>query len=341
MCYWAKNAPDEAGPVVEEEAALAEALVREQPTSALARERLALASHNLAAQWARGRPEEAERQFRRAIALREELLRDDPGNQAVYRLALAQDQASLSVFLQQVPARRGEARTFYDQAAANLERLVREDPHDYVGVTTLCQLRVNWSYVLSGTGKASEAVAELSRNLTPLEEVLRQEPGHDVARLTLLRTHGARAQALEGLRRFAEAVVDYERVVAMTPPAERAFDQMVLALYRVQAGDHARGAAEAEAVAAALPAGTDHAQLAHLAEVFALAARKAGDDPNLPESERAGQKARHVARAIEMLTRAKAAAGEARWRQLVPAVLQGEGTGALRDRPEVQRLVKE
>lgn len=278
---------------------------------------LAMAHHNLAdALNSQEKQAAAEAHWRKAVALHARLHQQHP-EASPHRLALAQTQLSLSLLLQGQTGRLAEATQFHDQAESNLEQLLRADPNHYDSILELALLRVNWSYVLLRTGKAEMALADLNRNEQLLQKVLAREPNLVGLRDRLFRTYGVRATILEKQGRLAEALADYEQVVALSPPMELDNHRVTLAALRGNAGDHARAVADAETLARELPETTSWKRYYTLARTCANAIRTLEKDRTVEASARPAQADRYAASAMQLLDRARAAAPAAEWQKQV------------------------
>lgn len=122
----------------------------------------------------------------------------------------------------------------HDLAEQILEALVHENPLDFAVTCDLAMLRVNWADVLNADNNPEQALADLSKNISALEGVLKQEPQLAYARDVLYRSHGARANILDARQRFSESTVDWEAVVALSSESERTKHRLLLALARAQ-----------------------------------------------------------------------------------------------------------
>jgi serine/threonine protein kinase len=320
-CHLDRETIDEGERLHREALVLREQLIREQPASADYKDALSRSYNNLGTVASlRKRLEDAARCYRRAAALQEELVRDYPAERG-YQLRLAQDQVSLLNILQQTPSASVEMEELQGPVRSSLTRLLKEDPQDLEALITFAVLRINWAYVLAERGKSKEALADLALSINALEEVLQQEPSHISARDRLLRSYGVRAHLLEKEKQFTEAVAAWKRVVELAPPKERKYQRLFLAMALVKAGDHAGAVAEAEALAAVLPANAASAHFQYLGEVCSLAATAVRALPGLSTPARDACIERYEVRAVEMLARAKSAAGTTKWRTLILRLL--------------------
>jgi serine/threonine-protein kinase len=316
--------------------ALREALADERPASGEFREAVASSLAGLGSvAYSRQRLGEAEARLRAAIALRERPAGGDPPTPAE-RHRLAQTWLNLSIVLQQSP-RDAESRAAHDRAEALFDRLLRDDPDDAESALSLAMLRINWSYMLAAWGQSDTALADLAKNVQLLEPLLAREPNDAEVRDRLHRTHGARANILGKAGRYAESVPDWERVIALAPPARRNYHCLLLAEALARAGDYRRAVAVTREAAAGLADRPDWNQPLHLAGVSSLAAAAA--DRALASAERERLTGEAVTLSLELLAKAQAAAPPEEWRKRLPELARDEDFAFVRNHPEFQRLV--
>jgi hypothetical protein len=128
--------------------------------------------------------------------------------------------------------------------------LVERNPAEAEYALTLASLEVNWSYLLWGTGQPDAALTRNDEAVKLTEAVLRQEPQHAGAHYFAYSAHGARAQCHEVLGRWADAVKDWDRVVELDSKPDPWFNRVMRVKALTRAGEHARVAAEAQALGA-------------------------------------------------------------------------------------------
>jgi serine/threonine-protein kinase len=247
---------------------------------------------------------EAEEHYRRAAAIYEELRREQP-EAASHRLVLAKAYLNLSVLLQQGKRSSQElhpAREFHDKAEVLLEQLHREQPDNLEVLGSLVLLRVNWSFVQVAQKQQDAALADLAKNVKLLEPALKREPNHTMLRDSLLRTHSARREILEGQKRFAEAVEEGQRSVELCPDLPSAdFRRLFLARVAARAGQHARADREIEDWKSRITEATPADQLSHCVGVYLLALDAVKADGQLSPSEREALVERYASRAVALL----------------------------------------
>ena len=325
-----------------------EELVREEPASPGYRAALAAALVSLANGLITAappgqppsHPEEVERYYLRAEQLRNDLAAEQPGARQ-HRLALAKIWINLGVLYQQDRDHRlADFQRCHDRAEADLVRLLDEEPHEVGYLIDLGQLRVIWAYEQLAQEKRDDAFADLTKNVTALEEVVRREPDAEQARLVLLRTYGVRAGVLDGLKRHEEAIADWKRLLELARPGpERDYQRLFLPLYYVRAGRHAEAVREVETLTAPLPNCPRPNQLIHLAQICAAAAAAVRADEKLPAKEQETLAEQYATRALELLAQARTAAGEEKWLELARDLLGNDDFDPLRGRTEFQRLL--
>ncbi len=169
-----------------------------------------------------------------------------------------------------------------DKALADLNEAIRLDP------------KFAASYCWRGEVYDQQAKSDLA--LADLTRALELDP-------RLVPAYRGRARTLGRLGRYAEAVRDWDRVIELD--GGNAGFRLERALALARAEDHARAAAEANALARgeALQGDT----LYDLARVYALASSAVRRDANLSAGDRDNLARQHAARAVALLGRAKAA----------------------------------
>src|SRR5262249_18494704 len=127
-----------------------------------------------------------------------------------------------------------------------------------------------------------------------LDPVHRADPRFVTARQFLANAHQGRALSLTSLRRYADALADWDRAVELTDdPAQKTRIRLQRAASRARAGNPA-AAADVEAVLPAHPAPSN--RLYEAAAVLALLSGTARENATLAD--------RHAARAVELLRQA-------------------------------------
>jgi hypothetical protein len=147
-----------------------------------------------------------------------------------------------------------------------------------------------------------------------------------------------RAQTYQQLGRWADAVLDWERVIELSSAPDRPVMQLSRAKDLARAGEHRRAAAAARALA---ETPTLSGELrCHLACVYALAIVACRADSRLSQSERDAAVESYGVLAVAVLRRVAAAhyfrdAANVEWLRKEPEL------DALRSRPDFKRLLTE
>ncbi len=272
-------------------------LARARPDDPAVQSELARAEHDRGATYHKRAPAEAEPHYARAVAIRTALVRDHP-EEGGYQAALAEDYQDLGL-LYRTDGRDAEASTAFAKAEGLLRPLVDGHPAEASYALSLVAVYVNWSYLLAGTGRPKDALDRLGRAIPLAEDALRKEPQDRTCQQRALSALGARAEIYEFVGRFADSVKDWDRVVELENGPARFHWRGTRARVLTRAGDHARAAAEAGALAALPEVKGD--DLYFLARVYALAIRPARGDPRLSSAEREAAAERYAAAAVALL----------------------------------------
>jgi len=139
-----------------------------------------------------------------------------------------------------------------------------------------------------------------------LHGILEREPRDAQARKALLNVRGGRAYIHAALKRYGEAIKDWDQVIDLddSGPADRAFSRTCRAGVLAEAGDHTLAAAEAAALVQN-PEGSDDV-LYNAAGAYATAQKAALADPRLGEQERKTVAEGYAARAVDALQKLRA-----------------------------------
>jgi serine/threonine protein kinase/tetratricopeptide (TPR) repeat protein len=251
-----------------------EKLVNDNPAVPSYRNALAVSHGNLANMLADSRKAaEAEAAYRRAINVQKELVADYPA-MPQYRLGLAANYNNLGILCRDV-GKLPEAEAAHRQALAIREKLATEFP-------TIPEYRMDLGGSQGNIGRLErskhqpeKALQWYAKSIDTIKGVLRQVKVNATALRILRNGYAGQAQALDDLKRHADAVLDWDKAVELSPETERPQFRMDRALSRVRAGQ----------VDAALQEATDLAKipdprmLYNAACVFALAAGRK-DEPS-------------------------------------------------------------
>jgi serine/threonine-protein kinase len=315
-------------------------LCREDANNPEYQDGLMAAYHNLGAiAWGKREGAEAEDMWKRALVIGKELMHRYPGERK-HLARLAKTQLNLSVMFQQQKGREEEAAELHDQAESALDRLVREDRHDYESIEALAALRINWAYVLLNADKPDRALADLDKNIKLLSETLQVEPKLAWIRDKLYSSYGARFNIFDSLGRYREAVAAYEQVVALSDPAMAPTNRINLALLRMTAGDYKRAVTEVDNLIPELPSQCPWQSYHDIAHVYCQAISAAVNDKELTEADRRTRNERWALAALHFLEKARANAPAREWNEHLPQQKLIDRFKPLSEREDFRRWLK-
>lgn len=210
---------------------------------------------------------------RKALAIKQELADRFP-SVPQFRLELARSWSNLGVVLHQT-TRPKEAQEAYEKSIAIYERLVASSNTPQYAIE-LAGTYVNLGRQIGENGKLEESLPVLTKSIEALEPVVRQTPQLIKARESLCFAHWMRATTLSGLKRFPQAVSDWDRAIELDDGHYAVPLRIKRAYTLLDLKDHVRAAADAQAIADSNAAtGQDLFQAAGL---FALCARYTDKD---------------------------------------------------------------
>jgi serine/threonine-protein kinase len=286
-----QNQPDKAAEHFGAALLIQQQLTDEFPAVPTYRQDLARSHNNLGLLLAgQNQPEKAAQQYGKALLIQQQLTDEYPAVPA-YRQELARSHHNLGILLagQNQPEKAAQQ---YGKALAIRQKLAEQYPAVPAYQVELGGGCGNYGNLLSAGGKLAESLPWYDRAIRTLTAVHRQDARLVTARLFLRNSHGGRAVAYDGLKRHAEAVRDWSRVIELSPPREQTKFRVHRAASRIGAGQVAEAVAE---VAELTKAGTwDAGQWYDFACIYALAA--GGQD--------GGKKKEYADRAMELLQRA-------------------------------------
>lgn len=196
--------------------AIREQLVADFPSTPEYRRDLAASYYNLGNVLnEHGKHAEGEEHHRRGLAIRQKLVADFPG-MPEYRQELAASHINLGGLLHSFD--RPEAKDQYTQALAIQRQLVEDFP---AVVDYRVQLGVTYSnlgHFVRGSGQPRESLEWYNQAVDLLQPVHARD-GPPLDTQFLLNSYWGRAVAYDALQRHAEALADWEQVVALSPPA--------------------------------------------------------------------------------------------------------------------------
>lgn len=232
----------------------------------------------------------AEEQWRKAQAIWEKLAADFPAVPE-YRYDLAQSHNNLGVLLDDLGQRAGAEEQFRKGLVIQ-EKLAADFPAVPAFQAGLGGSYCNFGKLLTRDGgDPAESLKWYGRAIDCLQAVHEKDPLDITAKQFLLNSYWGRAMAHEKLQKFAEAVKDWDRAIALSPPAPQRQLRASRATSRLNAGMVAEAVAEVAELTKTpfLPAG----QWYNFACVYAVASGKIAD-----------KKAEYADRAMELLQKA-------------------------------------
>jgi tetratricopeptide (TPR) repeat protein len=280
-----------------------------------------------------GRLPEAETCYLRAVAIRTKLVEAHHADEAV-QVNLAETYQNLgAVYGSQ--KRWPEAQAANDKALGPMKQWADQHPQYRV---SLAAVYLNAGDVLWNTGKPREALERLTQAVDLAEAILQKEPQLMEAVDRAYNCHGRRAQVHEQLGRWADAARDWDRAVELDRQPDRWVRRYFRAIALARAGEHARAAAEAEALEKEPKIVGD--AVYNLACVQALAAAAARSDTRLSTAEQGRLAERYAARAMVLLQKLRAEgyfkdAGHA------GTLATDEDLQALSGRPDFRQLLEQ
>jgi tetratricopeptide (TPR) repeat protein len=219
--------------------------------------------------------------------------------------------------------RLDEARAPYEKALALHEALAKEFPEAAGHAVDLGGSYCNLGALLLELDRPEEALPWLVKAIATLEKALPRDPQPGTARQFLCNSLVTRAQALARLRRYSEALPDWDRALALEEGPRRVYFRLDRAATLVRAGRHAEAVAEADALAG----GKDPTpQLLYRAACVCALASAVPDD--------AAQREQYAAHAAELLRGAMD-----RGFKDARRVQKGHDLDPLRAREDFQKLV--
>ena len=246
-----------------------------------------------------GRLPEALRSNEAARAVLETLVESHP-DVPEYVADLARAHYRCALFQKRV-GRAAEALESLAAARALQEPLVRGHPDVPQHAVDLGGMYVNTGNILRDGPDVASALAWYARAIEVLRPVSEGEQALGEARVNLRNGYSARAFTLARLGRHAEALEDWDRAIALIGSSD-AWYRLGRSDALARLGEHARGAADADYVAAA--DGVPPEAMYQTACVYSLCAAAAGADAKLSPPEREQLVETYSTRAVALLRRA-------------------------------------
>ncbi|HEX4591524.1 MAG TPA: protein kinase, partial [Gemmataceae bacterium] len=168
---------------------------------------------------AQGKHAEAEMAYRAALLLHQRLVADFP-SVPEYREDMARSQKNLAVVLNRLGQNR-EAEVADRAAVKLLEQLVADDPAVVVYALELGSSYKNLGVAVKDKGEPQAALEWYAKAIEVLGPVLKREPRLATVRQCLGQTHWARAEAMDALLRYDDAVRDWDRSIELADPSQK------------------------------------------------------------------------------------------------------------------------
>ncbi len=207
-----------------------------------------------------------------------------------YQRHLAGIHNNLGILLREL-RRWQESRAEHSQALSSWQKLVDRFPDSPLYRVALAGSYEEFGKLVRDEGKPGDSLEWFGKAIATLTPVLDREPREVTAKLTLRNTYWARAIAEDQLRKYAEALKDWDKAIELSPAPEQARFRAARATSRVQAGQVAEALAEVAALTKA--GGWNGAQWYDFACAYAVASGKS-----------AGKKLEYADRAIALLQKA-------------------------------------
>jgi tetratricopeptide (TPR) repeat protein len=167
-----------------------------------------------------------------------------------------------------------EAEAAFRMAIAAEEPLVAAHPDDQGFAVTLAGNFVNLGIAINHRRRPDASLEWFNRAVTTLKPLAERMPPPVNARWFLRNAHSERARALKAVKRYKDAVSDYDRALDLSPQGERWGYLLGRADALLGSGDHS--AATADADAAAKTSGENPEALYYAACAYAMAVTVAG-----------------------------------------------------------------
>jgi tetratricopeptide (TPR) repeat protein len=268
-----------------------------------------------------GKRFEAEEQYRKALAIGEKLVAEFPGLPA-WRRGLAGSHNNLGLLLAGL-GKRLEAEEQYRKAMAIYEKLADEFPSVPAYRLELGCSYLNFGSLVHDTGKPAESLEWFDKAIGALRPIWEREPRNVNAIQALRNIHWGRAVAYDNLRKFSEAVADWDKAIELSSPVEKGMMRAARANSRVQAGQVAEAIAEVAELT--MSEGWPATEWYNFACVYSVANGKIAD-----------KKQEYADRAMELLHKAV----QAGWKDAAHMAKDSD-LDSLRDREDFKKLMGE
>jgi serine/threonine protein kinase len=227
-----------------------------------------------------GKPEEAEKASNRAVEIKTKLVHDFPAVPK-YRQQLARSLNNLWVDLHTLKKREA-ASAALREAIRLEEKLVDDFPGVPMYEIELAGTYSNMGRQVGGNGQLEQSLPWLAKSIDRLEAALSKNDRLVKVRESLCTARWTRAMTLAGLKRFQQAMPDWDRALEMDDGRYQNTLRIMRASNLLNLNDHAGATADAQAIAES-PKAKD-ADLYNAACVYALSSRIAEAEGMLAES---------------------------------------------------------
>jgi eukaryotic-like serine/threonine-protein kinase len=238
-----------------------------------------------------GKGPEAEQQHRKAVAIAEKLATEFPAVPE-YRQVLGNSRTNLGLWLAGM-GKWPEAAAQNHKALAVEEQLAAEFPAVPQYRVELGGSYCNLGSLVSDSGRPGESLGWFDKAIRTLSAVYDQDRRLIEARQVLRNSHWQRAIALDRLRKFAEAITDWDTAIELSSAAEQPEMRAGRATSRLQAGQVAEAVAEVSELELTKSASGSPASWYSFACFYSIAAGKSSD-----------QKQVYADRAMDLLQKA-------------------------------------
>jgi eukaryotic-like serine/threonine-protein kinase len=238
------------------------------------------------------KPVDAIGAYRQAVGILETLTQEF-GRNAEYQKHLSLNANNLGLLLLE-NKQTAEAEAAFRTAVAADERLVAAHKDAPEFAVTLAGNYVNLGMMIGAGKRPEDAPDWFAKAVALLRPLAEGQPPPANARWFLRNAYWNRAQVLTALKRYPEAVPDWDRTIDLSPERERWQHRLGRADTLVRSGDHARATAEADAVVTAN--GGIAVAAYNAACIYALAVEAVGKDADRAD--------RYADRAIDLLRQA-------------------------------------
>jgi serine/threonine-protein kinase len=271
-----------------------------------------------------GKRPEAEANVRQALAILDKLAAEFPAV-ARYRHELAGNHGNLGSLLHEL-GRLQEAEAAIRKGLSIQEKLAAEYPAVARYRVEVAGSHLNLGNLLLTNQQFETALQSYAKSIDALEAALEKLKGDALVLNFLCNAHLGRAQTLDGLKRYAEAAMDWGKVVELSPEPERPQFRINRATSRLRAGQVDGALQEAEELAK-MP---HPVILYNAACIFGLAADRHGESGGSVSKEECAN------RAVALLQQAVAKG----WNN-AEQTKKDDDFKALRTRDDFKKLVAE